>query len=148
MGAVQTEIVLSRFGRIRPFPGASATVRGMIRAGMPVVLASSADPDVVRRAIALLRLRGVLSGATTADDVGKTKPFGDVFALALSRHGRGRHRPVAIGDTPYDIAAAHQVGIPCIALRSGGFPAATLSRADAIFDGMEDLWIRGRDLFA
>lgn len=149
MGAVQTEIFLSRFDRdVRPFPGAADAVRAMARAGIRVVLASSADPEVVRRATALLRLEAALSGATTADDVEKTKPFEDIFSLAISRYRLSSRNPMAVGDTPYDVAAAHQIGVPCAALRSGGFPPKRLASADAVFPGLHELWRDGRALFA
>ncbi|HVE66353.1 MAG TPA: HAD hydrolase-like protein, partial [Thermoanaerobaculia bacterium] len=136
------------FPRVRPVPGAAAAVRAMRRAGIAVVLASSADRDVVERAIARLRLKRSLLGFTSADDVEKAKPFHDVFALAIHRFRLAGRRPVAIGDTPYDVAAAHQIGVPCIALRSGGFPERTLARADAVFDDLGDVWSSGRELFA
>jgi len=148
MGATQNEIFLSRFDRdVRPFPGAAEAVRGMVRAGIRVVLASSAAPEVIRRATAMLGLSGVLSGATTADDVAKTKPFDDVFSLAISRYRLAARRPIAVGDTPYDIAAAHQIGVPCVALRSGGFPAKRLAAADAVFPDLAALWRDGREMF-
>jgi beta-phosphoglucomutase-like phosphatase (HAD superfamily) len=149
MGSVQNEIFLSRFAReVRPFPGAAAAVRSMAKAGIRVVLASSADPAVVERATRLLRIEEALSGATTADDVEKTKPFEDVFSLAIARYRLAGRRPMAVGDTPYDIAAAHQIGVPCAALRSGGFPAKRLACADHLFADLAALWRDGRELFA
>lgn len=129
MGALQTDLFLERFTReVRAFPGAAAAVRGMRRAGIPVVLASSAQPRVIRRAFSLLRIEGVLTGETSADDVEKTKLFEDIFSLAIDRFRLWSRRPVAIGDTPYDIAAAHQLGVPCLAVRSGGFRCGRLRR--------------------
>jgi beta-phosphoglucomutase-like phosphatase (HAD superfamily) len=148
IGNLETELFLKAFSRVRPVPRAAAAVRAMRRAGVAVVLASSADREVVKRAIARLRLESSLLGFTCAADVEKAKPFHDVFALAISRFRLGARRPVAVGDTPYDIAAAHQIGVPCLALRSGGFPERTLSRADAVFDDLSDLWSTGRELFA
>jgi beta-phosphoglucomutase-like phosphatase (HAD superfamily) len=149
MGATQTRIFLQRFGReVRPIPGAAAAVRGMRRAGLPVVLASSAERKVIDRAVALLRIRKDLRGATSADDVKKAKPFHDVFSLAVDRFRLARRRPVAVGDTPYDIAAAHQMGLACIALRSGGFPDASLRTADWVCRDLADLWSNHRELFA
>ena len=46
---------------------------------------------------------------TSADDVQKAKPFSDIFSLAIRRFRLEGRRPVAVGDTPYDIAAAHPV---------------------------------------
>jgi beta-phosphoglucomutase-like phosphatase (HAD superfamily) len=148
MGAIATERFLGRFGRVRPVTGAAAAVRAMARAGIPVVLASSADRDVVEKAIGKLGLARSLRGFTCSDDVRKAKPFHDVFGLAISRFRLRSRRPVAVGDTPYDIAAAHQIGVPCIALRSGGFPERTLARAEAVFDDLASLWSAGRRLFA
>jgi beta-phosphoglucomutase-like phosphatase (HAD superfamily) len=96
----------------------------------------------------LLRLKGALRGFTTADDVEKTKPFDDVFSLAIRRFRLGARNPVAVGDTPYDIAAGHQIGIGCFALRSGGFPEKTLASADRVFEDLSQLWNAGRELFA
>ena len=148
MGTTQTELFLAAFGAVRPFSGAAEAVRSMRRAGVAVVLASSAERRVVERSIRLLRLGQTLSGFTTADDVEKTKPFDDIFSLAIRRFRLEGRRPVAVGDTPYDVAAAHQIGVPCLGLRSGGFPAKTLARADRVFDDMADLWSAGRELFA
>ena len=148
LGKTQTKFYLQRFAaEVRPIPGAAAAVRAMRRAGMPVVLASSAAREVVERSLDRLRLSGVVTGFTTADDVEKAKPFDDVFSLAIRRFQLSGSRPVAVGDTPYDVAAAHQIGVPCLALESGGFPHRTLRSADGLFADLGDLWRRGRGLF-
>jgi len=148
IGEFQTRLYLRRFGRaVRPFPGASAAVRAMRRARLPVVVASSADREALERALRLLRLTDVVTGYTCGDDVAKAKPFHDVFSLAISRFRLGRRRPVAVGDSPYDIGAAHQIGLPCVALRSGGFPEKAIASADARFDDLAALWRDGRGLF-
>jgi len=149
MGAVQTRLYLERFDRdVRPFPGAAAAVRAMRRAGLPVVIASSADRGALERALRRLRIEDAITGFTCADDVRKAKPFHDVFSLAIRRFRLGGRRPVAVGDTPYDVAAAHQLGLPCIGLLSGGFPPKSLASADAVFDDLADLWRGGRERFA
>lgn len=149
MANTQNAIFLSRFRReVRPVPGAAATVRAIRRRGIPVVLASSAATEVIEKALRLLRLEGILTGVTSADDVEKAKPFDDIFSTAIERFRLSGRNPVAIGDTPYDIAAAHQIGLPCIALRSGGFPRRALASADAVFDHLRDMWSAGRRLFA
>jgi len=149
LGRTQTRLYLERFdAEVRAFPGAAAAVREMRRAGVAVVLASSADRVVVERSLKALRLDRVVTGFTSADDVEKAKPFDDVFSVAISRFRLERRRPVAVGDTPYDIAAAHQIGVPCLALESGGSPLRTLACAERRFAGLADLWTRGRELFA
>jgi HAD superfamily hydrolase (TIGR01509 family) len=148
MGRLQARLYLAAFrGGVRPFPGVTGIVRAMRRAGLPVVVASSADRTVLSRALGLLRLREALSGATCADDVRKAKPFQDIFSVAISRFRLAGRNPVAVGDTPYDIGAAHQIGLPCIAVLSGGFPRKSLASADAVFDGLAPMWRQGRGLF-
>jgi len=148
MGAVQTERFLARFRReVRPFPGAAAAVRAMRRAGVAVVLASSAQPEVIERSLALLRLQGVLTGVTSAEDVDKAKPFDDIFSLALSRYRLSGASALAVGDTPYDVAAAHQIGVACAGMRSGGFPLRTLRCAEHLFASVAEMWSAGRELF-
>jgi len=149
MGATQTTLFLKRFRReVRPVPGAAAAVRAMRRAGIAVVLASSAERRVVDHVVSFLRLGSVLTGTTSADDVKKAKPFHDVFSLAVDRFRLASRRPLAVGDTPYDVAAAHQMGLACVALRSGGFPVASLRTAQWVCRDVADLWESRRGLFA
>jgi beta-phosphoglucomutase-like phosphatase (HAD superfamily) len=147
MGETQTAFFLGGFQRIRPFPLVSRTVRQMRRARLTVVLASSADRRVVEHALTRLRLGEAVRGFTCADDVHKAKPFDDIFSLAISRFRLGRRHPIAVGDTPYDVAAAHQIGLPCAALLSGGFSRKALSCAEFVFPGLTELWRDGRRLF-
>jgi HAD superfamily hydrolase (TIGR01509 family) len=147
LGSIETEIFLAGFHSVRPFPGAARAVRAMRSAGLPVVLASSADRRVVLAALSLLGLRRRITGYVCADDVRKAKPFHDVFSVAIARFGLSRSRAVAVGDTPFDIAAAHQIGLPCIALESGGFAARRLRSAEARFEDLASMWRRGRRLF-
>jgi beta-phosphoglucomutase-like phosphatase (HAD superfamily) len=140
MGSTETQLFLARFRKIRVFAGAAETVRAMSRAGVRIVLASSAERSVVERSVKLLRIGRHIAGYTSADDVKKAKPFHDVFSVAIARFRLAALRPVAIGDTPYDIAAAHQIGLPCLAVRCGGFPEKTLAGADRMYDDLESLW--------
>lgn len=144
----QTRIYLRHFRRsVRPFPGAARAVRAMRRARLPVVIASSATRSTLQRALRLLRLSDVITGFTSADDVRNAKPFDDVFSVAIARFDLGGRAPVAVGDSPYDVGAAHQIGLPCLALRSGGFPRKVLGSADACFADLAALWREGRGLF-
>ncbi|MCV4732211.1 HAD hydrolase-like protein, partial [Escherichia coli] len=46
---------------------------------------------------------------------------------------------VMVGDTPYDLAAAAQLGLPTIALRCGGFADESLMGAAELYDDPQDL---------
>lgn len=49
---------------------------------------------------------------------------------------------LTVGDTPYDILAAHRVALAIVALRCGGFPDDTLSKAEFLFDHTHELLAR------
>lgn len=46
-----------------------------------------------------------------------------------------------VGDSPWDVEAAHAAGIACVAVLCGGFPEADLKRvgADGVFKGPTDV---------
>lgn len=147
MGAEQTRRYLKLLPKVRPIRGAAAAVRAMRRAGVAVVLATSAERSVVERSLAKLGLARAITGFTSADDVRKAKPFEDVFAVSIERYGLPRRRTVAVGDTPFDVGAAHQLGLPCLALRSGGSDERLLASAERVFDDLGEAWRHRTELF-
>jgi phosphoglycolate phosphatase-like HAD superfamily hydrolase len=52
---------------------------------------------------------------------------------ALATAGVEPADAVMVGDTRYDIEAAHRAGVPCVALLCGGADPATLAGAEAIY---------------
>jgi len=90
-------------------------------------------------------VRGIISATTSGDDVDRTKPAGDIFLSALSKVAPiVASEVVAIGDTPYDVAAARKARIKTIAVKSGGFPESSLADAGAVavYDSVGDLFRR------
>ena len=90
----------------------------------------------------LLGIKGMVDSMTTADQVVHSKPMADVFIAALRTLGAiAPDEAIAIGDTPYDIAAAKKIELPVIGVLSGGFPEQALrdEGAVAIFRDPADL---------
>ena len=48
-------------------------------------------------------------------------------------------RTLAVGDTPYDILAAHRIPLAVAAVLSGGFERALLAKAEFLFDDVHQL---------
>ena len=124
------------------FSGADHLVRRCHEAGFRVVLATSgpkSDLDWMLPAIGIGD--GLLAGATTSGDVEQAKPAPDLMTTAMQQHDLDPARTVAIGDTVWDVQAAHGAGIRIIALTCGGIPECELAGADAdeIFGGPADL---------
>src|SRR5579871_5663190 len=88
--------------RVKPFPAAFDLIEALAGSGREVVLASSSDQAEVDHYVELLGVKALLRATTSADDVSKSKPAGDIFASALQKtSSRTPASALAIGDTPY-----------------------------------------------
>ncbi len=70
-----------------------------------------------------------------AKDTPWVKPQSEFAAHALTRLGATAATTLLVGDSPYDIAAAHNAGFPCWCVTTGTHNTTELAaaRADAIF---------------
>ena len=126
--------------QVRPFPHARDLLARVRDSGRQVVLASSASRAELEHYLDLLDARDLVAANTSIDDVERSKPAPDIFAVALGKlDGVAAAAAVAVGDTPYDIEAAGGSGIATIALRSGGFADAALAEAVATYDDVAQL---------
>lgn len=121
---------------VSAFPGAVEAMRTMHDRGVKLALASSGNPDEVEYYVELLGVEDLLQGTTSKEDAKLSKPSPEIFQAALERAKSDPARTFAVGDTPYDILAAHRVPLPAIAVRCGGFPEETLVKAELIFDDL------------
>lgn len=111
-------------------PGARELVLELREAGFTIALASSGKDRFTQHVLQLLELpEGTLSAVTSSDEAGESKPEPDILEAALQ--DAGGDIAFAVGDTPYDVAAAARAGAPCVALRTGGFGTAELQDAGA-----------------
>lgn len=119
---------------LRPTPGAERFVQWLIRSGLRVVVATSAQSDEVKDLLAVCGALDFLDRATTSDDAEHSKPDPDIIVAALKKSKCEVNRVVMIGDTPYDVEAARRASIRTIAFRCGGWDDEHLSDALAIYD--------------
>ena len=90
------------------------------------MLASSAKQHEVDHYLDLLDARELADGWTTSADVDATKPEPDLVRAALD--DAGTDDAVMVGDTTWDAEAAARAGIETLAVRTGGFSEAELTR--------------------
>lgn len=130
------------------FSGADHLVRRCHDAGFRVVLATSGPKSDLDWMLPALGVgEGVLAGTTTSDDVAAGKPAPDLLSTAMQQHGLDPARTVAVGDTVWDVQAAHAAGVRIIGLTCGGTAECDLTAAgaDQVFDGPSDLVDRWDD---
>jgi phosphoglycolate phosphatase-like HAD superfamily hydrolase len=99
---------------------------------LAVVLATSAPQDELDFLRKLLDADDAIDAATSADDVGASKPSPEVFVTAMKSAGIDPRLALAVGDSIWDIRAARAAGIGCVALESGGFSQHELSEEGAL----------------
>lgn len=113
-----------------PLPGAADLLRTLKARGVRVSLASSGEQQDIDRYVELLGGREMFDELVSSSDVARTKPAPDIFAVALERLG-GPTSAAVIGDTVFDIEAAGKLGLPCVAVLSGGIERQLLEDAGA-----------------
>lgn len=121
---------------VRPFPGAVDAMHALHERGLKLALASSSNPDEVEYYVELLGVGDLLKGTTSKEDAELSKPSPEIFQAALERVKSDPARTLAVGDTPYDILAAHRTPVPIAAVLCGGFPRETLTKAEFLFDDL------------
>jgi HAD superfamily hydrolase (TIGR01509 family) len=137
------ELFRAYWDRLDPTNGAADLVRACAARGDRVVLASSAGSDeltALRRAIGADE---AVAGATSKDDVSTSKPAPDIVHSALRLAGVDAADAVFVGDSVWDVVAAHRAGVVCVALTCGGTTADELSRA-----GADEVYTDPADLLA
>lgn len=127
---------------VKPFPGVRPLFAAARSRGWTPVLASSAKGDELSFYVQVLHVADLIEASTSKDDVARSKPHPDIFAVALDRVPAGdRSGSWVVGDSPWDALAASRLGLPVLGFRCGGFPEDELRKAGAglIFDGPADL---------
>jgi HAD superfamily hydrolase (TIGR01509 family) len=118
---------------VRPTHGARESLEAVHARGARVVVATSAKADELDALLAQGGLQALIDLAVTGDDAEESKPDPDIVALALRKAAVEPADAVMVGDTQYDVEAAHRAGVACVALLCGGNDPATLRAADAIY---------------
>jgi membrane protein len=123
-------------GSVRPFPGVVEAIHALHERGAKLAFASSSNPDEVEYYVGLLGVGKLLESTTSKEDAEFSKPSPEIFKAALDRVKSDPAKTFAVGDTPYDILAAHRIPVPIVAVRCGGFPDELLMKAEFLFDDL------------
>lgn len=116
---------------VRAFDGAVALIESLRAAGLGVALASSGAAEFTDAALEIMAVPAdTFVAVTSSEDVDRSKPEPDILDTALAR--AGGTAAMVIGDTVWDVESANRLGVPCVAVRSGGFGEAELVDAGAV----------------
>jgi HAD superfamily hydrolase (TIGR01509 family) len=135
------ELYRELIDEVQPMEGARKLIEDLKAREDVVVLASSAKEWEVEHYLELLDAKEIVDDWTTSADVEQTKPEPDLVHAALDKVGGEPDDALLIGDTVWDVEAAHRAGVETLAVRTGGFSEQELRDAGAreVFTSVEEL---------
>ena len=120
-------------------PGTPEALERLTEAGLHLALLTGNPEPVARARMERLGLAGFFpegQGAFGCESEERT----DLLALARRRAGDWpAEETVAVGDTPVDVASAHEAGLRAVLIRSSRTGSQTPADADAVVGDMESL---------
>jgi HAD superfamily hydrolase (TIGR01549 family) len=117
---------------VRPFSAVPELLRRVRNAGLRIAIGSSAKKDELNKYLDIARIADLVDMTTSSEDAEQSKPAPDIFEIVLKKLGVEGGDAVAIGDTPYDAAAARKAKIATIGVLCGGFTEASLRQAGCV----------------
>lgn len=130
-----------RSGEVPAVDGIAAALDGLDERGVPYCVASSGDHERIRNGLAAAGLGDRFDDARifSADDVGRGKPWPDLFLHAATRMGFNPAATVVVEDSPAGVQAGRAAGMRVLGY-SGRTPASVLREAGAEpFEEMAEL---------
>lgn len=117
---------------VEAVPGIAAALDGLDARGIPYCVASSGDHERIRNGLAAAGLRDRFDDGRifSADDVGRGKPWPDLFLHAAARMGFEPACTTVVEDSPAGVEAGIAAGMAVLGY-SGRTPAALLEAAGA-----------------
>jgi HAD superfamily hydrolase (TIGR01509 family) len=119
---------------IGPTRGARTLLEAVHAHGARNVVATSAKREELDGLLARGGLNDLIDVAATSSDAHTSKPAPGIVTAALRAAAVEPTAAVFVGDTRYDVEAAHRAEVPCVALRCGGSDPHTLAEAEAVYD--------------
>ena len=131
------------------YPGAVSMIESLHAAGQPLALCSGAlrsDIDPILAQLGVVRCFDVI---VSTDDVRRSKPDPESYALAFSRLSERYAtlltvpgKSVAVEDTPAGIRSAKGAGLRVLAV-TNSYGAGELAEADWVVESLESVRIEG-----
>lgn len=136
----------SEFSGVRPFAGTRQLIERAQAAGWKVVVATSGQPDMAERLLRLADVSDLLPERVSSQEVEKSKPEPDLMHAALQKVDARPQDAWMLGDTRYDVEAAHKAGVRCAVVRLGG--NTDLEGADRIFGTLPEVadWLEEEEV--
>lgn len=119
----------------KAMPGARELLQAQHAAGVTLAAFTNKRGDHARKVCAHLGMTPYLRGVYGAKDTPWLKPQPEFAAHVLNALGATAAATLMIGDSPFDVQAAHNGGFPCWCVTTGTHSAEELraAKADGVF---------------
>ena len=104
-----------------PFPGIPEAIASLKNAGFTVGVVTSKRAVLATKSLKAHGLFDVFACVNGAEDSTAHKPNPDPLLTAAKKLGVSPDRCVYVGDSPYDLQAAHAANMPCVGVAWGKF---------------------------
>lgn len=109
------------------YDGVKTLLIGLRDAGVKLGLVTSKSRRVTQMAFDLTGIEALFDETVCAEDTPRNKPLPDPLILCVERLGVPAQRSVYVGDSPFDIQAAHAAGLESIGVTWGVFSEEVLA---------------------
>lgn len=104
-----------------PFPGIPEAIASLKNAGFTVGVVTSKRAVLATKSLKAHGLFDAFACVNGAEDSTAHKPDPDPLLTAAKKLGVSPDRCVYVGDSPYDLQAAHAANMPCVGVTWGKF---------------------------
>lgn len=104
-----------------PFPGIPEAIASLKNAGFTVGVVTSKRAVLATKSLKAHGLFDAFACVNGAEDSAAHKPDPDPLLTAAKKLGVSPDRCVYVGDSPYDLQAAHAANMPCVGVTWGKF---------------------------
>lgn len=104
-----------------PFPGVPEAIASLKNAGFTVGVVTSKRAVLATKSLKAHGLFDAFACVNGAEDSTAHKPDPDPLLTAAKKLGVSPDRCVYVGDSPYDLQAAHAANMPCVGVAWGKF---------------------------
>lgn len=104
-----------------PFPGIPEAIASLKNAGFTVGVVTSKRAVLATKSLKAHGLFDVFACVNGVEDSTAHKPDPDPLLTAAKKLGVSPDRCVYVGDSPYDLQAAHAANMPCVGVAWGKF---------------------------
>ncbi|MFE4257281.1 HAD family hydrolase [Streptomyces sp. NPDC056883] len=131
MSAAHDTLYATHFDRLPAFDNAAELLRALSRSGWKVLLVTSAKDRELKALRAAIGADDAITDTATSDDVEQGKPAPDPVRHALDLAMVPPSGAVFVGDSVWDMTAAHRAEVTAVGLLCGGIARADLEGAGA-----------------